>query len=1108
MVRRCRVNSICFIEKEQIHALNLKRVHAKFNAICSNPWRWSGNHGKLQGLLLFMDAVTRRAPRLLINILGTLVGVLTILLAAFAWRLAQGPIELGQVTPYVEAALNDQDLGFTVEIGEAELTWGDWQEAFEIRILDLGVFDNAGALLLSTHEVVLDMSLPSLIRGELRPRSIVLVKPRVTVVRQEDGAVTFALMAPFESEPEEQSLGRVAVDPAALTRNELIKAMLEAGTAPPFDYLREVQIVGADLRVDDRVLGLSWNAPAATFVVSRSKSGLAASAQMTLRAEDYMLDLDMESTLDSGSGQAMVSVGVSDFEMQDLPDLVPILPRFDGLDVHVDGELDLVFDRNLHLERSSFLIEAAGGRVDMPAVFDAPFSFGPSHSAGFLRPGLSGIEIVELDLDLGLEQTSGQIVIEGFAPDSLIDVRLDIAGLPLDDLGKFWPNKLMPRARAWLTDRLSDGRIEQASVAFKATIDDLARDHLPLENLIISLDATGATVEYLQGMPVVRDIDGHVAIIDDSMRIDAVGGHIGNLTSERSVLSMERLNGSKGMLVGVEMRGPAREVLELASREPYALTGKVGLDPELVSGSFSGRLELVVPRLVDLVPADVLYRIAVDVIDVELTTGFRGFEVDGANGLLILDPGTARLDGNFRLNGVPFVASYFHDFAPDAGVIRTVNLQGSVGEEERAALGLVDPIDMKGAVDIVLDMSQASDLTMTWNAVADLTSTDIVFPLLEIDKRPGEPGRASLRLVDDGGMFLIAEEATLGVGATLVEAGGVVRASDVSLVRLDLQRLAFGRNDLSGALSVREDGFYEIALGGGVIDLQPMMDDVAASSGPELPSFRLKGLIDRVWITDDDAVHEVYIDGLYTGAIWESLAISGQIDDETPMSVNIWRFSETERRFEYNAADVGDAIRLFGLFDHAEGGPLQVRARIDDSDPDRPAVGAIRVEGFVLRQAPILTRLLSIASLEAIVNALSGDGLEFSGALMPFEKRGDIVTLTDARAFGPGLGITLGGEVDLGNNVLDLHGTFVPAYIVNSVLGEIPLIGDILTGTEVGGGIFAFAFDVQGPRDAPEVNVDALSVLAPGILRSIFTAPTDDEVETIIGESSKPDGGR
>jgi hypothetical protein len=1055
-----------------------------------------------------MDAVTRRASRFFLHGIGTLLGVATILLAGLAWRLAQGPITLGNVTPYVQRALNDQDLGFRVELGEAQLTWGDWQEAFEIRILELEMFDETGDLILSSHEVVFDMWLPALVRGELRPRGVILVRPMVTVVREEDGDITMALMAPFESLEKDLALGPSPGQPAAIDAKDIIESVLDALAKPPFDHLRDIQVVGADLWIDDRMLDLNWNAPAAVVLISREEERFAVSAQMVLRAQKHKLDLDMVAEFDTLTNAITVSASLTDFALVSLPDLMPKLPSFQGVDVRVDGSLGLVFDRELNLDGGSFLVEADGGIIDIPGVFDGPIMIGASRAEGFLRPRLSGIEIVEMDVDLGLERSRGQVVINGFEPDSLVDARFEIAGLALDDLGRFWPTNLVAPARTWLVERLSAGRVDEATIAFKATIEDLANDRLPLENLVINLDASGATVEYLKGMPLVREVDAHVVIVDNSMRIDATGGHTGGLTSRRSVISMERLDGSEGIMVGVEIAGSAREALEIAAREPYALTGKVGLEPDMVAGRFDGRLELVLPHLKGLKPSDVRYRVAVDVFDVQLTTEFRGFDVGGASGLLILDNNSATLEGSLLLNGVPFTARYFHDFASEASILRTVNLQGTLHDEDRIALGLEDPIDLRGPVSVVLDMSQTRDLTMAWNAVADLTAVDIVFPLLGIDKRPGEAGRASLRLIDDGGAFVVAEQASLGIGATLVEASGVVEAADLSLVRLDLHRLAFGRNDFSGALSVRDGNFYDVALQGGTIDLEPMMDDVAASSGPELPPFRLQGQLDRIWITDNDAVHQVHIDGLYLEDRWESLAITGAIDDETPMSVDIWRFSEDERRFEYNAADVGDAIRLFGLFDHAEGGPLQIRARIDDSDPDRPATGAIRIESFVLRQAPILTRLLSIASLTAIVNALSGDGLEFSGALMPFEKRGDIVTVSDARAFGPGLGITLGGEVDLGSDILDLHGTFVPAYAVNAMLGDLPLIGDILTGVEEGGGIFAFAFDVEGPRDAPEVNVDPLSVLAPGFLRNIFTAPTDEEVESLAGQSSRNDGGR
>ena len=67
-----------------------------------------------------------------------------------------------------------------------------------------------------------------------------------------------------------------------------------------------------------------------------------------------------------------------------------------------------------------------------------------------------------------------------------------------------------------------------------------------------------------------------------------------------------------------------------------------------------------------------------------------------------------------------------------------------------------------------------------------------------------------------------------------------------------------------------------------------------------------------------------------------------------------------------------------------------------------------------------------------------------------------------------------------------MQGTIVPAYMLNSALGNIPLIGDLFTGGE-GKGIFAATYAVEGPRDDPEVSVNPLAALAPGFLRELFT---------------------
>jgi hypothetical protein len=53
------------------------------------------------------------------------------------------------------------------------------------------------------------------------------------------------------------------------------------------------------------------------------------------------------------------------------------------------------------------------------------------------------------------------------------------------------------------------------------------------------------------------------------------------------------------------------------------------------------------------------------------------------------------------------------------------------------------------------------------------------------------------------------------------------------------------------------------------------------------------------------------------------------------------------------------------------------------------------------------------------------------------------------------------------------------------VLGAIPLLGDVLTSRE-GEGILGTTYSVSGDADEPEISVNPLSMLTPGILRRIF----------------------
>ena len=81
--------------------------------------------------------------------------------------------------------------------------------------------------------------------------------------------------------------------------------------------------------------------------------------------------------------------------------------------------------------------------------------------------------------------------------------------------------------------------------------------------------------------------------------------------------------------------------------------------------------------------------------------------------------------------------------------------------------------------------------------------------------------------------------------------------------------------------------------------------------------------------------------------------------------------------------------------------------------------------------------------------------------------------------------MTANGLLELGPHRLDIQGTIVPAYALNSIIGNVPVVGSLLLGGE-GQGLFAANYRATGSAADPKVSVNPLSALTPGFLRRLF----------------------
>ena len=162
--------------------------------------------------------------------------------------------------------------------------------------------------------------------------------------------------------------------------------------------------------------------------------------------------------------------------------------------------------------------------------------------------------------------------------------------------------------------------------------------------------------------------------------------------------------------------------------------------------------------------------------------------------------------------------------------------------------------------------------------------------------------------------------------------------------------------------------------------------------------------------------------------------------------------------------------------------------------PGLRAKGKLVARQFQVLDAPLLARLLTVASLTGIVNLLGGEGIAFEQLDAPFVVRDDLLQFDQGRMYGSQLGLTFQGSLDLAADTMDLDGTIVPLYGINWTIGQIPIIGQLLRGSK-GEGAFAATYSMRGPLNEPKISVNPLSALAPGFLRELFSGLREGTLE-------------
>lgn len=667
-------------------------------------------------------------------------------------------------------------------------------------------------------------------------------------------------------------------------------------------------------------------------------------------------------------------------------------------------------------------------------------------------------------------------------------IRFEAEPFDATSLPRLWPALAAPGARLWVTENIRSGRVDR--LRFDAVLEPRGA------RIDGAFDVSAVEATFLEGMPPIEDGVGSGRVTAERFDFDLSAGRVslgaaGELTLGASTFSVPRFSPAPAPSETlVRASGPLRAVLALLDRPPLRLIERFDRDLGDPTGDVDAEVRLAFPLAAGLRLADVDVDASGVVQDLALDAPGIDARLRADRADVSADLRGLRVRATARLDGRDVEVDWRERFRPDRGEPRSrLVIDGVVDRARLAELGVSTALHEGGAVGVDGRIDFFAGARGAFDLDLDLDRAQLAIAPLAWRKGPGADGR--LRVAGSwrpDGVALDRLDARFGdltfAGALELGRGGALDNLDLSSVRM--RDGADGPVIVDTALALRpgEDGLEARAVGA-LIDIDRLSARRRALGVAPTPEDAVDVIValdvDRLLLAGGAELTRASIEGAVSSdglARIELRAFAGS----APLVARISP-SDGGQRYFVSTEDAGGALRGLGLLTEGRGGRLRLSGV---APPDGPARGELQIDDMVVVDGPVMATVLSSAFVLGIIDRAGSGGISLSRVRAPFRVTDDMIFIDEAAASGPALGFTITGAIGRDDERLDLSGSLSPAFAINGILSEIPLLGDIVSGGS-GSGLLGVAFTVGGRLGAPEVEVNPLSALTPGPFRRIFS---------------------
>ena len=1073
--------------------------------------------------------VARHSLRLVVLSILATAGFLIAFGLLVAMAVFDRPVTLpAWVTTKIESAMNRGVTAGRITLDRVEVRMNGLH-APEVRLRNLSLYDDRGAEVARLNEVGAGFDLERLLRGKPMPSRLRLSGAQITLRRRSDGGFDLSFGG---------GAGPQGSLPLILDR---IDRMFTDGPLAP---ITQIDATDLTISLEDARVARIWQVTGGHLQLTQTPDAIEMAVGFDVfNGTETLATTALTFRSDKRTAAAEIGATFANAAAKDIALQSPVLAFLGVLDAPISGSLRLAVNDAGALSTFVGSLEIGRGALT-PGPRVAPLEIDGGKAYFTYDPAARRLDFTDLSVqsDAAAVHLSGAAFLRDLRPDgwpqslvgqfrilnlmaraddwldqpavfsdgrlalkltldpfrlkigrlrlaegqSTIDLAGEVAatgdGLRLDvdasvdridkaRLMALWPTALLPGTRAWLDDNILGGEITGARAGFR---------HLPGQpnRLLVGFGFEQGAVRWLATMPPITAVRGYASIDGDRLVLTAEKGTVtppegGAIDIAGTVMSLPDMRRKPAPLrVDLKARGPITSVLSLLDQPPLTVMRRAGRPVDLAQGQADVTATVELPLQPKIGMADIRYTAtgALDGVASDRIVPGRDFAAAALH--LAATPDGVTIDGPARFSGLPVRVRWTQGIGDKAGTPGRVEGQVELSPAALDAFGIALPrgsVSGKGSGDITIDLPPGG--APRFRLTSDLTGLALRLDAVSWTKPAGAKGRLLVEgVLGDRPKIDRIEIAGAGLtatGAITLKPGGGLDEARFSRVTvggwLDAPVTLVGRGSAQPAVRVT----------GGSLDLRRAAFGGAAGGGDGGP---VTVALDRLTIADGIALTGFRGDfttrGGFSGRFTAKLNGGGTVNG----SVAPQNGGTAVKVVSDNA---GEVLKDANLAQRIRGGAMTLI--LTPAGQEGVYNGTLSAERVRVRGTPALAELLNAVSVVGLLQQLNGDGIVFDQVQTQFVLTPRAVNLVQFSAIGASLGISAQGSIELGTGQLNLRGVFSPVYLLNG-------IGQIFS--RKGEGLFGFNYNVRGTADDPQVGVNPLSVLTPGMFREIFrTAP-------------------